>query len=392
MSERPSLKGEGYDPPDRSKLFEIENPKMFPKFTVKGSQFEKPKFEFHGACAGCGETPYIKLLTQLYGDKIVITNATGCSSIYGGSAPSTAYSIPWANSLFEDNAEFGFGVHLAYEKNRGRIENVMKQSIESVDSDVKELFIKWLENKDDFDITYKLKSELEGKEIPNELKDLINYIPSRSVWAVGGDGWAYDIGFGGLDHVLSGNEKVRILVLDTEVYSNTGGQSSKASHIGQISEFAEIGKTTQKKDMFKIAMCYPNAYVASVCLGANMMQTIKAFKEAEEHDGPSIILAYSTCVGHGIKGGMENSLNTQKAVVEAGYWNLMRYNGHEDKLYLDSKEPNFDKYKEFLESEVRYKSLQIKNPELADKLLEYNKENAMKRYNYYASIAIREEK
>ena len=370
-----------------TELFENhENPdNLFPKFTIKGSQFIKPKFEFSGSCAGCGETPYIKLLTQLFGDKLVIANATGCSSIYGGSAPSTPYSIPWANSLFEDNAEFGFGMLLSYNKSRDRIEKVMRES--SVDGEVKELYTKWLENREDFDITRDIKDKLIELGVPSELKDLIDYIPARSVWTLGGDGWAYDIGFGGIDHVLSSGENVNILVLDTEVYSNTGGQASKSSRIGQVAQFADNGKKTAKKDLFKIAMGYPNCYVANVSFGSNFMQTIKAFKEAEEHNGPSIIIAYCPCIEQGIKGGMSNATQEQKLVVDCGYTTLMRYTPENEKLTIDSREPDFSKYEQLLNNEVRYNSLVKKNPELAKEVLELNKQEAMKRYNYYKKLS-----
>lgn len=370
-----------------TELFENhENPdNLFPKFTIKGSQFIKPKFEFSGSCAGCGETPYIKLLTQLFGDKLVIANATGCSSIYGGSAPSTPYSIPWANSLFEDNAEFGFGMLLSYNKSRDRIEKVMRDS--KVDGEVKELYTKWLDNREDFDITRDIKDKLIEIGVPNELKDLIDYVPARSVWTLGGDGWAYDIGFGGIDHVLSSGENVNILVLDTEVYSNTGGQASKSSRIGQVAQFADNGKKTAKKDLFKIAMGYPNCYVANVSFGSNFMQTIKAFKEAEEHNGPSIIIAYCPCIEQGIKGGMSNATAEQKLVVECGYTTLMRYTPENEKLIIDSREPDFSKYELLLNNEVRYNSLVKKNPELAKEVLELNKQDAMKRYNYYKKLS-----
>ena len=368
-------------------LFENhENPdNLFPKFTIKGSQFIKPKFEFSGSCAGCGETPYIKLLTQLFGDKLIIANATGCSSIYGGSAPSTPYSIPWANSLFEDNAEFGFGMLLSYNKSRDRIEKVMRES--QVDGEVKELYTKWLENREDFDITRDIKDKLIELGVPSELKDLIDYVPARSVWTLGGDGWAYDIGFGGIDHVLSSGENVNILVLDTEVYSNTGGQASKSSRIGQVAQFADNGKKTAKKDLFKIAMGYPNCYVANVSFGSNFMQTIKAFKEAEEHNGPSIIIAYCPCIEQGIKGGMSNATQEQKLVVDCGYTTLMRYTPENEKLTIDSREPDFSKYEQLLNNEVRYNSLVKKNPELAKEVLELNKQEAMKRYNYYKKLS-----
>ena len=363
-----------------------ENPKVMDKFNMKGASLEKNKFEFHGACAGCGETSYIKLLTQLYGDELVVANATGCSSIYGGSAPSTPYSIPWANSLFEDNAEFALGIHSSYKQKRDRIENVMRMSLDSVTSDVKELFNKWLDNKENHAITMDIKEKLKDKDIPKEIKDNLDYIPSRVVWAIGGDGWAYDIGFGGLDHTLSQNENIKCLVLDTEVYSNTGGQSSKSSKIGAVAEFANFGKKTYKKDLFKIAMCYPNCYVASISLGSNIMHTIKVFKEAMEHNGPAIIIAYSPCVEHGIKNGMSCSISEGKLAVDVGYQLLMRYNPEEEKLYLDSKEPDFSRYEEFLNNEVRYSALKIKNKDIAEELLNIQKENAIKRYNYYKKM------
>ncbi len=364
-----------------------ENPQIFPKFTIKGSQLIKPKFEFPGACAGCGETAYIKLLTQLYGEEIVIANATGCSSIYGGSAPSTPYSIPWANSLFEDNAEFAYGLNLSYKSKRKRIKFIIEESMNLVNENVKRLYNELLESFNNYEKTSKIKEELEKEEIPNELKELIEYIPSRTVIAIGGDGWAYDIGFGGLDHVLSTNENIKVLVLDTEVYSNTGGQMSKSSRVGAIAEFADQGKRNTKKDLFKIAMSYPNCYVASISLGANIMQSIKVMKEAMEHVGPSLIIAYSTCVEQGIKGGMSCSIKEQKLAVDVGYTLLMRYKPEEEKLYLDSKTPNFEDYDHFLENEVRYKALKIKSEKLAQKLLEENKQNAIKRFKYYEKIS-----
>ena len=379
-----------YDPEkqkEADKYFNnYENPKIMDKFNIKGSQFEKPRFEFSGACAGCGETSYIKLLTQLYQDKLVVANATGCSSIYGGSAPSTPYTIPWANSLFEDNAEFGYGIHLSYKTKRNRIKSIMENTINEVSSDIKELYTKWLDNMDNYDITVEVYNELKNKDINNELKELLNYIPSRTVWCIGGDGWAYDIGFGGIDHVLSSNENIKVLVLDTEVYSNTGGQASKSSHVGQVAQFAGLGKKSAKKDLFRIAMCYPNCYVASISLGANPMQTIKTLKEAEEHVGPSIVIAYCPCNEHGIKGGLACTNKEQKLAVECGYTILMRYNPEEEKLYIDSKEPDFNIYDEFLNNEVRYNSLKLKNENLAKELLEINKGNAIKRYEYYKKL------
>ncbi len=366
-------------------LFENhENPTVMDKFSLKGSQFEKPLFEFSGACAGCGETPYIKLLTQLYGKNIVIANATGCSSIYGGSAPSTAYKLPWANSLFEDNAEFALGMHLSYKSKRDRIKNIIINSLESVDEEVKKIFEELLNNFDDFEMTLKLKEELENKLIPNDLKDLIEDIPARRVWGIGGDGWAYDIGYGGLDHVLHTNENIKFLILDTEVYSNTGGQASKSTRTGAVAEFADNGKKTHKKDLFKQLMSIPNVYVASISIGANPMQAVKVFKEAEEHQGPSVIIAYSPCIEHGIKGGLTCSLNNQKLAVESGYLLLMRYMN--EKLYIDSKEPDFDKYFDYLNTENRFNSLYIKNKEEAEKLFKEQKEISIKRYKYYEKL------
>ena len=350
------------------------NKSGMPISTIKGSQLNKSLFEFPGSCAGCGETAYIKLLTQLFGHKLVIANATGCSSIYGGSCPSTPYSIPWANSLFEDNAEFGFGIMKSYQNKRNQIEKTMQEEPNN------ETYKKWLNNKDNYEITHVIKENLKGKFDEN----LIDYLEARSVWCIGGDGWAYDIGFSGIDHVLSSNENINILVLDTEVYSNTGGQSSKSTKLGGVAKFATNGKETTKKDLFKIASNYENVYVASVCLGANQMQTIKAFIEAEKHDGPSIIIAYAPCIEHGIKGGLTNSLDEQKLSVECGYNILMRYK--ENKLIIDSSTPNFEKYENFLNNEVRYNSLKLKNPEIANALLEQQKNNANKRYEYYKNL------
>ncbi len=367
-------------------LFEQHvNKSNLSKYTIKGSQLIKPKFAYSGACAGCGQTAYIKLLTQLLQDDLIIANATGCSSIYGGSIPVTPYSIPWANSLFEDNAEFGYGIYLSYQNLRKRIASIMENTMENVDSEIKEIYHKWLANQDNYEITREVKKELEKKEIPAPLKELINYIPSRSIWCIGGDGWAYDIGFGGIDHVLSSNENINILVLDTEVYSNTGGQASKASSLAQVAEFAEMGKKTAKKDLFKIAMCYPNVYVASISLGADGMQTIKAFKEAIAHPGPSLIIAYAPCVEQGIKKGLSCSLEEQKKLVECGYQLLMRYDGKT--LTIDSKEPDFTNYEDILLNEIRYMSLKIKNKKQADELLALNKKYAMERYNYYQNLA-----
>ncbi len=362
-----------------------ENPRLYDKFTIKGSQLEKPKFEFSGACAGCGETPYLKILTQLFGDKLIIANATGCSSIYGGSTPSTPYSVPWANSLFEDNAEFGYGILKAYTHISENIERIMKENLDTVDENTRELFEAWIDNKDDLSTTKKVAEELDYEKIPQGLVQYKDYLSKPSIWAVGGDGWAYDIGFGGIDHVLSSGENINILVLDTEVYSNTGGQKSKSSRQGQVAEFADAGKRTPKKDLFRYAIGIPNVYVANISLGSNMFQTIKAFKEAEEHDGPSLIIAYSPCIEQGIRRGMSCAVEEEKLAVECGYLTLMRYDG--SKLYIDSKEPDFDKYAKFLEGEIRYNSLLIKNPAGAKQLLEENKHHAMEQYTYYKRLS-----
>lgn len=361
-----------------------ENPSLYPKNTIKGVSLTKPLFEFSGACAGCGETPYIKLLTQIVGEKLVIANATGCSSIYGGSFPSTPYLVPWANSLFEDNAEFAYGIYTSYKQKRNRIKNIISNSINSYSEKEKDACLNLLLNFDNYEITNNFVKNMDDLTLPKELYDLKEYIPKKSVWAIGGDGWAYDIGYNGIDHILHSNENINILVLDTEVYSNTGGQASKSTKVGAVAEFADFGKKTSKKDLFKIAMCAPNAYVGSICLGANNVQAIKTLTEAENHNGPSIVICYCPCIEHGIKGGMCNSINEEKLAVECGYTLLMRYK--DNKLYLDSKEPNFDKYEEFLNNEVRYNALKIKDNSLANKLLNIQINNAKERYNYYNKI------
>jgi len=365
----------------------VSEKKIMSEFTVKGSQFKKPYFEFNGACGGCGQPAYIKLLTQLYGEHLIITNATGCSSIYSASTPSTAFSVPWASSLFEDNAEYGYGMVIANKTIRNRIKQVMNNNINKVNAETKELFIKWLDNMNDYKITKEIADSLKDNNIPSELLQLKDYIPSKSVWIIGGDGWAYDIGFGGLDHVISTNDNVNILVLDTEVYSNTGGQSSKASKKGSIAKFTATGKRHAKKDLARIAMSYPNVYVATVSLGANMQHLIKVLNEAESYEGPSVIIAYSPCIAHGISGGLENSIKEEKLATECGYFPIFRYHPLEQRFYLDSKEPNFDLYDEFLNNETRYAMLKLVNPDKAKELLEANKEEAIRRYNYYKKLA-----
>ena len=372
-------------------LFEKhENETPFNKYTVKGVGFKKPYFEFSGACAGCGEAAYIKILTELYGKNMVIANATGCSSIYGGSLPLTPYKIPWMNSLFEDNAEFGFGIHMSYKKMRERLKDLMYKYKDEVHPEVKATFKEWIDNMEDDDYTLVIKEKLSKMNIPSEIRKLIDYIPSRKVWIIGGDGWAYDIGYGGLDHVLHSNENINILVLDTEVYSNTGGQKSKSTRTGGIAEFAACGKKETKKDLFKIAMAIPNVYVGSVSMGANMMQTLKTFKEAYEHNGPSIIIAYSPCIAQGIHGGLSNQLEEQKILVDVGYNILMRYNPEEDKLVVDSKEPDFTNYSAVFERELRYRNLEIINEDEYQELYESNMKASKSRYYYYKNLEKKE--
>ncbi len=359
----------------------ITDKHKFNELTVKGIGFTKPSFEYCGACAGCGETAYIKVLTQLFKDNLIIANATGCSSIYGGSAPETPYSVPWASSLFEDNAEYGYGMLISNNLIRNRIKNIMENDM---DNPNKELFKKWLDNPDNYEITKDVYDNLDDN-INDELKELKEYIPSRNYWCIGGDGWAYDIGFGGIDHVLSSNDNINILVLDTQVYSNTGGQASKASEMGSIASFATSGKVTDKKDLARMCMCYKNAYVAEVSLGANMMQVIKALKEANDYSGPSIVIAYAPCISHGIKGGMTNSVNMERLAVECGYYPIFRrhpING----FTLDSKNVDFDKYEEFLNLQTRYSMLEKVNKKHAKELLENNKKCAQERYEYYKSL------
>ncbi len=365
---------------------EFENNVPFNKFTVKGAGFNKPYFEFSGACAGCGEAGYIKVLTELYGKNMVIANATGCSSIYGGSLPLTPYKLPWINSLFEDNAEFGFGIHMSYKNTRYRLKKLMYKYKDQVSPEVKATFKEWIDNMDDDDLTYAIKDKLSSSLIPEEIRELLDYIPSRTVWILGGDGWAYDIGYGGLDHVLHSNENIKVMVLDTEVYSNTGGQKSKSTRSGGVAQFASSGKTECKKDIFKIAMAIPNVYVASISMGANMMQMLKVLKEAKEHNGPALIIAYSPCIEQGIIGGMTSQIDEQKMLVDVGYNLLMRYNPETDKLTVDSKEPDFSNYDAVFRNELRYKNLEIKNKEEYQRLYDENMNYSISRYNYFKDI------
>jgi pyruvate-ferredoxin/flavodoxin oxidoreductase len=383
---------------------------LMPATSVKGSQFCQPMFEFSGACPGCGETPYIKLVTQLFGDRMIIANATGCSSIYGGSAPSCPYTVneeghgpAWANSLFEDNAEYGFGMELAVSQRREKLADLVREVLEAdLSTELQEALNGWLENMDEGE-----KSKEFGRRIVDqveleimdpdaglnplllEILDRSDYFTKKSIWIIGGDGWAYDIGYGGLDHVIASGHDVNILVLDTEVYSNTGGQSSKSTPTGAVAKFAASGKPTRKKDLGHMAMSYGYVYVASVAMGANKNQLLKAVREAEAYRGPSIIIAYSPCINHGINMGL--SQEEEKRAVEAGYWLLYRYNPMlkdegKNPLVLDSKEPAAD-FKEFLMGEVRYSSLTRTFPENAETLFQKAEEDVKERYNFYKKMA-----
>ncbi len=378
----------------------------FTEATVKGSQFKQPLLEFSGACAGCGETPYAKLITQLFGDRMYIANATGCSSIWGNSAPSTPYTVnkkgygpAWSNSLFEDNAEFGYGMFLAQDTLRKRVIAKVEALAEKAQrEDVKAAVAKFLETQNDGAANTPAADELiavletcdcdAAKAILAE-KD---YLRKKSQWIFGGDGWAYDIGFGGLDHVIASGRNVNIMVFDTEVYSNTGGQASKATPTGAIAQFAAAGKVVKKKDLAGIAMTYGYVYVAHIAMGADQNQCLKAIREAEAYDGPSIIIAYAPCINHGIKTGMSTAQAEEKKAVQAGYWHLYRYNPDLKKegknpFILDSKAPNVDEYKNFLMGEVRYNALARQNPERAEQLFDNAVENAKDRYDYLTRLA-----
>lgn len=362
----------------------VKNKNILPKTTIKGSQFEKPLFEFSGACAGCGQTPYVKLLTQLFGERLVIANATGCSSIYGGSHPAMPYSISWANSLFEDNAEFGLGIKMGDILQKEKLIHIFENS--NLSEENKELVDNWINNDYDLESSKKLINNFDFSEAI-KAERLKKYILPKTTWIIGGDGWAYDIGFGGLDHVMASGEDVNVLVLDTEVYSNTGGQKSKSTRSGATAKFASSGKTGTKKDLARIFMSYDNVYVASISLGGNMQQTIKALDEAEKYKGPSIVIAYAPCITHGIKSGMKNSIKEEKLAVESGYWPLFRYNPENDKLTLDYKNPNFDKYEEFLNNENRYQMTKLFNEKKAEELFKLNKESAIKRFEFYKKLS-----
>ena len=374
--------------------------------TVKNSQFAQPLFEFSGACAGCGETPYVKAITQLYGERMMIANATGCSSIYGGSAPSTPYcqhkqsghGPAWANSLFEDNAEYGFGMAVGVKKMRERIADRLNKLNDKADTKTREAIQEWLEGIDDAKsskmASAKLLPLLEKNKDPlaKELLSLEQYFVKKSVWVFGGDGWAYDIGYGGLDHVIASGEDINILVMDTEVYSNTGGQSSKATPVGAVAKFAASGKKIRKKDLGMMAMSYGYVYVAQVAMGASQSQFFKALKEAEAYPGPSLIIAYSPCINHGLKRGMGKSQEEMKHAVDSGYWQMYRFNPDleeegKNPFVLDSKEPDWNLFNDFINGEVRYTSLKKAFPAEAVKLQALAVKNAQWRYKSYKRLA-----
>ncbi len=356
---------------------------VMPTNTVKGSQFVKPKFEFPGACAGCGETPYLKLLTQLFGDRMIVANATGCSSIYGASAPSMPYSIPWANSLFEDNAEFGFGMKIADQAVKAEIVSLISRNLTNVRNSEKDVYNAYCKEQNEVNAR-RLLDVIDDTKIEGLLK-LKDFVAPKSVWMIGGDGWAYDIGYNGIDHVLANRENVNILVLDTEVYSNTGGQASKSTRTGAVAKFAAGGKETAKKNLARIAMSYPHVYVGTISLGANQMQAIKVMKEAEAYDGPSIIIAYAPCIAQGIIKGMKNSIQEERCATESGYFPLFHYNPENKEFKLDSK-ADFTKFDEFILGEDRYRSLKKINNN-GDYLLGENREQAEMTYNYYKKLA-----
>ena len=378
--------------------------------SVKNAQFAQPLFEFSGACAGCGETPYIKNITQLFGDHMMIANATGCSSIYGASFPASPYCTnekghgpAWQNSLFEDNAEFGLGMKLGSDRARETVAFWMEKGLqcECCSDEMKALYRQWLDNRNDYAVTREVADKLVpliskcSCDVCKKLLEYKQFSPSRSQWIFGGDGWAYDIGYGGLDHVLASGENVNVLVLDTEVYSNTGGQSSKSTPAGAIAKFAASGKKIRKKDLGMMAMSYGYVYVAQVAMGSSPVQYLNAIKEAEAYDGPSLIIAYAPCINHGLKAGMGLSQKEEKLAVDCGYWHLYRFNPAleeegKNPFTLDSKEPDWSKFQDFLKGEVRFSSLQKLFPEHADELLAKTEEFAKVRYNTYKKLSGKE--
>ena len=373
--------------------------------TLKGSQFRQPLLEFSGACAGCGETPYAKLVTQLFGDRMVIANATGCSSIWGASAPCTPYCTndqgrgpAWANSLFENNAEFGLGMLKAHQQCREKLATLMAEALEAdVPAEAKEAIQLWLDNKDNYEESKKatdaLLPILKETEVPalQAVKVYEDHLIKRSQWIFGGDGWAYDIGYGGLDHVLASGENINVLVFDTEVYSNTGGQASKSTPTAAIAKFAAGGKRSKKKDLGMMNTAYGNVYVAQIAMGADMNQTIKAITEAEAYDGPSLIIAYATCINHGIKGGLANPMKQMKEAVKCGYWHLWRYNPQlkaegKNPFIMDSKAPDSEAFRDFINTETRYTSLAKLFPAEAEALFAQAKQDSIDRYNTYVEM------
>ena len=398
--------------------FAVDTKKVAPKgdimapTTVKGSQFRQPLMEFSGACAGCGETPYLKLVTQLFGDRMMIANATGCSSIWGGSAPSTPYTVnhegkgpSWANSLFEDNAEYGFGMFLGVKQMRAKLVETMEQLISmDICDEARTAFTNWLENREDSEASAKAAEGVlavianahnienaEIKALVAEIEARKDYLAKRSQWILGGDGWAYDIGYGGLDHVLASGENVNVLVFDTEIYSNTGGQASKSTPIAAMAKFAAAGKRSKKKDLGMMAMSYGNVYVAQVGMGADKNQLIKAVVEAEKYDGPSLIIAYSPCISHGLKEGMGRAQANIEQAVKCGYWHLYRFNPTlkaegKNPFTLDSKEPT-ESFRDFLMKQVRYAAIAKQFPDVAEELFEMAEESSKDRYESYKRLA-----
>ena len=383
---------------------------MSPK-TVKGSQFRQPLYEFSGACAGCGEPAYIKLITQLYGERMMIANTTGCSSIWSASAPTTAFTVnceghgpSWANSLFEDNAEYGLGMYVGVKQLRCRIKECMEELMTlGITEEEKGIFAEWIENMEDGEGSKVASAKVTGildqikgsdskvQELVKQIKERQDYLIKRSVWIVGGDGWAYDIGYGGLDHVMASGEDINVLVYDTEIYSNTGGQASKATPAAAIAKFAASGKKTRKKDLGRMMMTYGNVYVAQVAMGADKNQLMKAVLEAESYKGPSIIIAYAPCISHGLREGMGRTSANQDQAVKCGYWHLYRYNPMlkeegKNPFILDSKEPTAS-FRDFIMNQVRYSALAKQFPEQAEELFELTEHNAKERYKEYKRMA-----
>ncbi|HIY27431.1 MAG TPA: 4Fe-4S binding protein, partial [Firmicutes bacterium] len=382
---------------------------MMAETTVKGSQFNQPLLEFSGSCAGCAETSYARLITQMFGERMFISNATGCSSIWGGPAATSPYTTSkvsgfgpaWANSLFEDNAEHGFGMYLGQKVIRDRLIDEVKAARDAASDEMKAAIDAYLDTVDDGKANGPAAQALiaEMEKDPEAYKEILakkSYLSKKSVWIFGGDGWAYDIGFGGLDHVLASGEDVNVMVFDTEVYSNTGGQASKASQMGQVAQFAAAGKAIGKKSLADIAMTYGYVYVAQIAMGANQAQTLKALAEAEAYHGPSLIIGYAPCEMHGVKGGMTNCQAEMKKAVAAGYWNMFRYNPMlkaegKNPFILDSKKPDTSEYQDFISSETRYSRLKLSFPERAQKLFAKAEERAAERYEQLEKRAKGEE-